>query len=327
VSGAFDVSVVISTHNRCDFLPKTLASILQQDVGGLRYEVIVVDNNSTDRTREVVESWRAKGHANLHYLFEGRQGVSYGRNTGISAARAPIVAFTDDDVFVAADWLVQISSALCRHPGVDYVGGKALAVSVTQFPRWLTRAHWSPLALFDYGDVKLPVNADNPICLGTCNAAFRRDVFARIQPFSPDFERCEDHELQLRLWRAGGQGLYLPDLVVFTEVPASRLTKTYHRQWHRIHGHFMAKLRSEDIERSSARLFDVPAHLFRQAGRDVVGLILQTLRLRQDRAFAAEARLRFFGAYFRQRRKEFNSAPHAGVVREFTRFLRDLWFR
>ena len=92
-----EVSVVLSTYNRCHILPDALESLLAQE-GGVSYEIILVDNNSTDRTREVVESFIARGATNLTYVFEGRQGLSYGWNSGIAHARAPVIAFTDDDV-------------------------------------------------------------------------------------------------------------------------------------------------------------------------------------------------------------------------------------
>src|SRR5438105_3335543 len=103
-----DISVVISTYNRCGWLSGALESVLAQETGGARYEVIVVDNNSTDQTREVVEAFMARGQANLRYVFEGQQGLSYARNAGIAAARAPLIAFTDDDVRAARDWVVSI---------------------------------------------------------------------------------------------------------------------------------------------------------------------------------------------------------------------------
>lgn len=294
------VSVVISTYNRCDLLPKTLRSILQQDAGRVRYEVIVVDNNSTDRTREVLESWKPQGHANLRYLFEGKQGVSHGRNTGISAARAPLIAFIDDDVFAAPDWIARMVQALHENPEADYVGGKVLATAPHEFPSWLTSSHWSPLALQDHGEKAFPVGLERPVCLVTANLGIRREVFARVGGFSPKFPRCQDHELQLRIWRSGGKGLYLPGLVVFTEVPPERLTRRYHRRWHSRHGKFIAMMRPHDVECSTRRFFDVPGHLIRQAGLDLL-MLLKQLGSRTETAITAEMRLRFFIGFARRR--------------------------
>src|SRR5919202_1974563 len=88
----FDISVVISTYNRCDMLPGAIESVLAQDAEGVHYELIIVDNNSTDRTREVVESLIARGEGSLRYVFEGKQGLSHARKAGIYAARVPITA-------------------------------------------------------------------------------------------------------------------------------------------------------------------------------------------------------------------------------------------
>ena len=123
----FDVSVVICTYNRCDLLPPALESVVEQSAAGVGYEVIVVDNNSTDGTRRVVEAMIARrGHANLRYVFEGEQGLSHARNAGVRAARARVVAFTDDDVRAAPDWVASIKRAFDEHPEAAYVGGKVL---------------------------------------------------------------------------------------------------------------------------------------------------------------------------------------------------------
>ena len=270
----FDISVVISTYNRADLLPQALESVLRQEADEVAYEVIVVDNNSSDRTPQVVESFIARGHTHLRYVFEGRQGIPYGRNAGIANARAPIIAFADDDVRVAPDWVASIKRALDEHPEVDYVGGKVLPQWRREPPSWLTRDHWSPLALLDRGDTPFYVSAEYPCCLITANLSIRREACERVGLFSPDFLRCQDHELQLRLWHAGGRGLYVPGIVVFADVQNERLTKTYHRRWHRVHGKFCAMMRlNESIDRDGrlmrerpdvVTLFGVPGFVYRE---------------------------------------------------------------
>ena len=86
MSEQFDISVVISTYNRCDMLPAAVESVLAQDASGISYEVVIVDNNSTDKTREAVESFIERGHTNVRYVFEGQQGLSHARNAGIASA-------------------------------------------------------------------------------------------------------------------------------------------------------------------------------------------------------------------------------------------------
>jgi glycosyltransferase involved in cell wall biosynthesis len=331
MSEQFDVTVIIATYNRAGMLGPALESVLTQDAGGLRFEVIVVDNNSPDNTREVVESYIARGHTNLSYLFEPRQGVAHARNHALAHARAPIIAFTDDDVRVAPDWVRMIKRALDEHPEVDCVGGKVLPLWREEPPAWLTEKHWSPLALTDYGEELIYTNTDWPLCLVTANLAFRREVFDRIGQFEPACQRVkdgigstEDHELQLRFWKTGGQGLYDPRLVVHADVQPERMSKAYHRRWHTGHGRFTSLMRLKDYEVARARLFGVSSYLYKQAFLDSLSWLKFTLTRNSRMAFRTEIRLRFFLGYYRQRRSEYLEARPHGLVREVTTFARSL---
>ncbi len=318
--GELDVSVVVSTYNRADVLPQALASLLQQEPPGLRYEIVVVDNNSTDSTRAVVESFIARGCPNLRYLFEPRQGVAYGRNTGILTSKTPIIAFTDDDVTVAPDWVITLKRTLDEHPEIDCVGGRVLPRWNRAMPSWLTREHWGPLALLDYGDSPFYVTASKRLCLLTANAAFRRTVFSRIGLFAPHVQAVkrevatEDHELLLRLWRSGGQGLYAPPLIVTSDIASDRFTKAYHRRWHQRHGRFTAIMHDEGTEQTRVgRVLGVPAWLYRQAIEGAVRCLGCLLRGNLDRAFLHETRLRFSLGFVGARWREFLfRAPAAG---------------
>lgn len=321
-----DISIVISTYNRCGLLPIALDSVLAQQTDEVRYELIVVDNNSTDDTRGVVESYIGRGITNLRYVFEGKQGIAHGRNAGIINARAPIIAYTDDDVHVAPDWTAQIKRAFSEHPKADFVGGKVLARWEKEPPRWLTKENWSPLAVLDYGDEPFYVNLDKQLCLITANAAFRREALERAGHFSPHFQPLgEDHELELRIWQAGGQGLYDPKIVVTADVQLERMTKKYHRAWHKKHGLLYAKLRLPETEESAAgRFFDVPAHLYKQALVSAANWLKHTLRGDDVEAFKHEAGLHFFAGFFGERRREFLSTNKQSNGRELASFLHAL---
>jgi glycosyltransferase involved in cell wall biosynthesis len=331
MSEQFDISVIISTYNRCDMLPAAIESVLAQDASGINYEVIIVDNNSTDKTREVVESFITRGHANVRYVFEGQQGLSHARNAGIATARAPLVAFTDDDVRAASNWIVSIKRAFDEHPEVDFVGGKVLPQWLGEPPAWLTHKHWSPLAIVDYGDEPFYVDTQKQYCLVGANLAFRREVFEHVGLFEPDLQRVkdgvgsmEDYEFLLRVWATGRRGLYVPDIVMSAEVQTERMTKAYHRRWHMGHGHFYALMRNEEIETSDARLFDVPAHLYRSALKNTFGWLTQSLRAHEDLAFFYETELRFFRGFFRQRRQEFKTRKQRSTPREVVLFVQSL---
>src|SRR5437762_36395 len=144
------LSVVLCTYNRARQLQPALDALVAQ-AGDIPYEVLVVDNNSSDATRAVIESFVDRSGGRVRYAFEGAQGLSNARNRGIDLSRAPFVAFCDDDVRVAPDWVSQMIRAFEAHPGIDYLGGRVLPRWSQTPPRWLTTAHWSPLALQDYG--------------------------------------------------------------------------------------------------------------------------------------------------------------------------------
>jgi glycosyltransferase involved in cell wall biosynthesis len=315
-----DVSVVISTYNGAASLPGALESVLSQDVDGLSYEVIVVDNNSHDETRAVIESFIAGEPSRLRYVFEPRQGVSYGRNAGIAVARAKIIAFFDDDVRVARDWIGTLKQALDEHPEVDFVGGKVLPEWEVPPPPWITEAHWSPLALVDYGPEPFRVTFERQRCLVSANLAVRRSLFDAVGLFAPELQRvkdsigsAEDLELLQRCWCAGRQGLYIPTLLASTTVPASRMTKDYHRRWHRGHGMFRAMMRDVEALGQNGRhiggrqsedvvtLFGIPANLYRQVADEAWKWLLASVRRQQASTFMHENHLRFLVSYIKTR--------------------------
>jgi glycosyltransferase involved in cell wall biosynthesis len=307
-----DISVVVCTHNRASRLRDALNHLLAQDAGGLQCELIVIDNNSTDGTAEVVRELARDGPIEVRYSFEPKQGISYARNTGWALARAPLIAYTDDDICVGDDWLVRVADAFARHNDVECVGGKVLPIWPMPPPAWLTRDHWSPLAILDYGDVPLRFDHRDPRCVVGANFAWRRDALVGLGGFSTDVQRVkdgigsiEDHECLVRLWDAGGCALYVPDIVVHGPVDAPRLTKAYHRRWHRGHGHFHALMPIARLERSAAgRFLGVPACLYRQFLTHFGAWLYRIVSGRPDDAFVYETRMWFFWGFFQTRRRD-----------------------
>jgi GT2 family glycosyltransferase len=311
-----EVSVVVSTHNRAHLLRPCLHALLRQCADLSSYEIIAVDNNSTDDTSAVLAEF-VGGTIPVRALREPRQGVSYGRNAGIVAARGRIVAFTDDDICVAPDWVSRIVQAFRADDGVDCIGGPVLPMWASLPPRWLDRRHWSPLSVTDYGSETFVITADRPKCLLTSNMAVRREVFDRIGLFSPDFPRSQDHELQLRFWTAGGRARYLPGLIVHTMVPESRMRTRYHRWWHLQHGRMCARMALRERTRPDGGLrpvtspqrmaFGVPQFLWRELAeaslqwvrawpsRDRGARLDREMEVRHLLGYIAERRLQIVG--------------------------------
>jgi GT2 family glycosyltransferase len=297
-----DISIIISTYNRGDSLRATLDSLLGQDAAGLPHEIIVVDNNSTDETAAVIQSYAGDG-SNVRYVFEPEQGVPHGRNAGLRAARAPIVAFTDDDVIVLPGWLQAIRRRFDENPDVDYLTGRMLPIYEAPPPRWLTRETSGPCVLRDRGDQ--PIHGEAGCFFpgwATANIAFRRRVFDRVGVFDGAFPRGEDLEFIIRVWRAGCRGMYAPDLGVLHHVTANRLTKAYHRTWHATEGRIRARVRFREIfdqhnrvvdgEPAVRCLFGVPRFLFRELLVGAARWAMALLRGDAARAFEHEGQLR-----------------------------------
>lgn len=306
------VSVVICTYNRCCKLGVALDALLAQDAG-VPYEVLVVDNNSTDETHAVVAE-RQRQFPRLHYVFEARQGLPYARNAGIRAARAAVIAFTDDDVVVGPEWVGTIASAFEEHPEIDMIGGRVRPVWPREVPQWVTRIQLGPFALGERGDAPIRVSADNAApCLVGANFAFRREVFERIGLFDPEYTKSQDREIQLRLWRAGGVGLYLPSLAIRVEVPPERLTKRYFRYWYTTYGVYHARMRLlESIDREGRltdargpRLFGAPGFLYRQLLHHAIRGVAALIRFDRTAAFYRENRVRYLFSYLRERHRRY----------------------
>jgi glucosyl-dolichyl phosphate glucuronosyltransferase len=304
-----DVTLLICTFNRSRDLQEMLATTLAQDTdGSFTYEVLVVDNNSTDDTRQVVQRFIADGHRNLRYIFEGQQGKSFALNTGLAAMRGSIYTIADDDSLVPPTWVRSIVEGFRTHPDVSFLSGKVLPLWIGDVPAWIGTEHWSALGVADYGDEPFYVDSNRLVCLLACSFR-RRDIDAvggyrnALGVSSNLIGSVEDLEILQRLCRSGRKGLYLPHIAIQHKVPPGRLTMAYHRRWHTGHGRFYARLGDEEFERSRGRLLDVPLHMYRQAA----SASLQWLKLRflgrEHEAFLAETQLRFLIGFFLERRQ------------------------
>jgi glycosyltransferase involved in cell wall biosynthesis len=294
------VSIVIATYNRATLLRETLRSVLDQRPGTVPFEVIVVDNNSADDTAAVIRSMQAPAGSTLRYVRETQQGNAYARNTGIRHSNGSIIAFTDDDVTVSPDWVQGIVESFRANPTSGFVGGPVLPVWEERPPLWLTAERWGPIGALDYGSSPFEISGSDVRCLLAANLAIRRDVLDRVGAFLPALQRVkdgigsmEDHELINRLCDAGERGNYVPSVVATTSISAERLSRRYHRRWHRGHGRFYARLRDPHYERSSVIVFGVPMNMYRQAAGSALRWMKAALGRDTMSAYAWESQFWF----------------------------------
>jgi glycosyltransferase involved in cell wall biosynthesis len=234
-----NLSVVVCTFNRSESLTKTLGSLSEQSLPeSVAWEVLVVDNNSRDGTREIAEEFCRRFPGQFRYIFEPQQGKSYALNRAIREAHGNIVAFTDDDVTLDPKWLHELTADLYSEEWAG-AGGRTLPERGFVPPRWLAmrvRYALAPLAIFDMGSEPRELK-EAPF--GN-NMAFRKAVLEKYKGFRIDLGPCagssrpqksEDSEFGTRLLLAGERLRYEPSAVVYHNVPQGRIEKRYFLQW------------------------------------------------------------------------------------------------
>jgi len=320
MTAAPDATVLIATYNRARFLDTTLGSVRDLRVtSGRRWDVIVVDNNSSDDTRAVAERHARDFPVPLRYLFEGRQGRSSALNAGIRAAGGAIIAMTDDDVRVEPQWLDAACDAIEGSPAqIGYAGGPVRPMWQSPPPAWLdlTRGDlWGTIAIQDHGDRAFVYEEARKVPLGA-NMAARRALFDAVGTFRADLGRTsgrllmgqEVPELLMRARKAGFRGVYVPAMQVHHHIPSSRLTREYFRRWWFGKGVSRAALdRMQPVTelgldlRRTPHVLGLPRYMYGSAVRDAGRCALNALRGRPAEAFRHEMMLAFFAGYARAR--------------------------
>lgn len=208
-----DVSVIICTLNRCELLQRTLELLgLQKLPSGKRFEIIVVDNNSTDATPQVVRQAKRTVPVPIVYLLEERAGLSRARNSGLHLARSEIIVFTDDDMIFSDSWLMEIYSLFSNKPAPACVTGP-VEVHKDSHPSLQPavvhgrRRHRFPSEPWDAGRGN--------------NMSFQRRFLNRAGPFdtrlgagSPSYSG-EDTDMFYRILKLGGEIVFDPEVGVY----------------------------------------------------------------------------------------------------------------
>lgn len=220
-------SVLICTRNRSQVLRDCLESALAQELTA-PWELIVVDNASTDDTADVARSVARAEPERVRVVSEPRLGLSRARNAAVEAARSDNLVFLDDDAFPEPGWLAALVGALGEQ-NVLAAGGPVIPLLEGELPDWFLGRFLPYISAWDLGRSPLDLHY-NEYPRGA-NIGFRREVFARLGGFSPQLGRtgkrllsCEEVELCLRVERAGGTVRYVPDARVRHRVAVDRMT-------------------------------------------------------------------------------------------------------
>ena len=273
-------TVLICTYNRADRLAETLDSLRNQEAAPGAWDVLVVDNNSSDDTAAIVESRIRSFPVPLRYLFERQQGKSYALNAGLTRISTDVVLFTDDDVLLTPGWVRIAMDVLQRNPDIDYVGGPVRPIWGASPPSWFPATNnnlWGTVAVLDYGPAPFEFESRCRIPIGA-NMGVRRSLIDQAGGFTTALDRSGgallgqgQAEFFYRTRRLGARGEYIPEMVVDHHVPASRLTRRYFRRWWWWKGVSRSRLHALHPQSETGvslnearRIVGVPRFVFRQ---------------------------------------------------------------
>ena len=277
------IDAILPTYNRANLLPNALDTALAAHLpAGCTVRIVVVNNNSSDSTRDVVAAYQVRHGERMSYLFEAKRGRHHALNAGIASSTADVIAFFDDDERIAPDWFDVIAGAF-GDAKTDYIAGAVRPDWSEPAPSWLPQdAYGGVLGIIDNGAGRRRFNEPGFLAMPTGgNFAIRKVVLARCGPYSPDFMYAEDRYMYQQLTKIGAVGYYLPTLVVFHYVPPKRLRKSYFRHWSYTEGCNRGKLaRAEPPEPRS--LIGVPAWKWRQAAGAAFAVTVGKLRWRRN---------------------------------------------
>ena len=228
------LSIVICSYNRAQYIGDALDSLYKQTTSLSDFEILLVDNNSTDGTPEVYKSWREiHPEGNFQYLTEHQQGASFARNTGAAHAQSDWLCFMDDDAVAFPDFVANIIKHTQEKPTIVGFGGKIIPKYIPEKPVWMSYYVSSLVGNFDYSPVpcafkkgKYPLES---------NMVIKKSVFDQIGGFNTTLPGVmgtlriggEGKELFYKVIGLGEEIYYDPNIIVYHVVETNKLTKEY----------------------------------------------------------------------------------------------------
>lgn len=220
------LSVAICTYNRQKFIGACLECLAKQTLEKAKWEAIVIDNNSTDRSAEIVNHFITNHpHLPFRYVFEERQGLSFARNRGIDESKGEVIVYIDDDVEVVPEYLQTIYDFFTNHPDAVGMGGRTFPkFSEGPPPQWLSPYVSGITGTTDRGEVMRKYTKRMKYPVG-CNMAYRKTILDAVGRFNEALKaRADDKYIYEKVSRLNDDVWYVPKAFSLHNIDAGRLT-------------------------------------------------------------------------------------------------------
>jgi len=234
MSDRIKISIVICSYNRALYIVDAMDSLYHQTLNKAFYEVIVVNNNSTDNTAAVCESY-ISNHLDAHYIYcnESKQGASFARNTGAAIAKGELICFMDDDAIANKNYLENIIRFFETYTDAGGLGGKIIPKYIPAEPKWMSYYVSSMVGNFDYSTTVTEFSANKyPL---ESNMIVRHTDFNLVGGFNIDLPGVvgtvriggEGKDFFFKLKALGRKIYYDPAIEVQHVVETTKLTPQY----------------------------------------------------------------------------------------------------
>src|SRR5687767_4808098 len=226
MAGIPKISVVVCTYNREKFIGRALETLTGQTLSPGKYEILIIDNNSTDNTAFICREFKTR-HAlfNIKYLFEANKGLSFARNRGITEASSPIITYVDDDTEASPGFLENILNFFERHTGTVGIGGKVIPIYPdTGEPAWMNKYLHGFIGLVDYGEEPKSYKPPMKYPAG-CNMTYTKEILQKAGGFNNQLTfRSDDKHIFYQVKKLSSSIYYLPGAMVHHNIDRQRVS-------------------------------------------------------------------------------------------------------
>jgi len=217
-----NISVIICTYNRANFISEALESLARQTLSSAHFEIIVVNNNCTDNTEQICRNFKQnQTELDFNYVIETNQGLSFARNRGIAESKYEILTYIDDDAYAKPKFLTTIRNFFIQNPATVGIGGRVIPRYEVEEPQWMNPYLDGFVAKLDMGDKQKRFGKKQyPV---GCNMTYTKEILLTVGGFNNRLKwRADDKYIGIKVREISDEVYYLPNLEVEHSIDAYR---------------------------------------------------------------------------------------------------------